>query len=49
MKPVKIKEEEIKEMNLIIASIDALDEHVQMQIQTRGMLVEAFACVGRAR
>ncbi len=39
MEPVKITEEHIKEINLIIASIEALDEHVQMQIKARGMLV----------
>lgn len=40
MEPIKITEEEINEIELIICSIDALDEHVQIQIKARGQLVK---------
>jgi len=38
MEPVKITEEEKKEIQLIQSSIQALDEHVQIQISARGEL-----------
>jgi len=39
MEPVQLSETEARELNLIVSSLDALDEHVAKQIKARGELV----------
>jgi len=39
VEPIKITEEEARDMSAILCSIEALDEHVAMQMIARGHLV----------
>lgn len=39
MEPVKLTDAEVRELNLSICSIEALDEHVAKQIKARGELL----------
>lgn len=40
MEPVKLTAEEGKALNLLVSSIEALDEHVALQVKARGELVQ---------